>query len=60
MKVAFVRENPNRTRRITDDSGISQKEFAAELRGNGFKVVKIFSYDATFEDFCKWEYKNTK
>lgn len=60
MKVAFVRETPTRTRRITDDSGISKKEFAEELRGNGFKVVKIFSYDATFEDFNNWEYLNRK
>ena len=56
MKVAFVRETRTSTRRITDDSGISQKEFAEELRGNGFKVVKIFNYDATFEDFDRWEY----
>ena len=60
MKVAFVKETQTRTKRITDNSGISNKEFAKDLRGNGFKVIKIFSYDATFEDFNNWEYMNRK
>lgn len=60
MKVAFVRENPTCTRRFEDETGISQKEFARELRGNGYKVIKIFNYDANFEDFNKWEYLNRK
>jgi hypothetical protein len=58
MLTAFVKID-GATKRITDE-GITQKEFAAELRGNGFKVIKIYSRNASWEHFTEWEFNNRK
>lgn len=46
----------NKTKRLVDN--MTQKEMEQELRGNGFKVVKSFKGDVSFEQFEQWEFMN--
>lgn len=56
---ALVRlENGNL--KIVRDEFENQKSFAADLRANGFKVLKIWSKKVSNEEVGSWEFMNRK
>lgn len=59
MKTALVRINGN-LRIIRDDWYRTQKEMAEDLRGNGFKVLKIWNGNKTDREVEEWEFLNRK
>ncbi len=57
MTTAFVRFG-SQTKRFTDD--LNQKEFAEELRANGYKVIKMYKGEVDWNIFAEWEFNNRK
>lgn len=57
MRTALVR-NENGLKIIRDDYYTSNKEMACDLRGNGFKVLKIWSGDISDPEVQEWEFLN--
>lgn len=57
---ALVRTSTGNLRVIHDDWFTNQKDFAEELRGNGYKVLKIWNGHKTAEEADEWEFLNRK
>lgn len=57
---ALIRTNSGNLRIIHDDWFSNQKDFAEELRGNGYKVLKIWNGNKTAEEVNEWEFLNRK
>lgn len=60
MKTALVRGNDGNLKVIRDDYYSTQKEMAEDLRGNGFKVLKIWNGNKTDAEVDEWELLNRK
>ncbi len=60
MKTALVRTTNNNLKIIRDDFYKTNKEMAEDLRGNGFKVLKIWNAYKTDSEVDDWEYLNRK
>lgn len=60
MMTALVRKENGNLRVVRDDYFKTQKEFAEELRSNGFKVLKIWSKEISDEAVYEWEFLNRK
>lgn len=57
MRTALVRgENGLSVKRYDDYT--SNKEFADDLRGNGYKVLKVWASYKTNEEVEAWEFMN--
>lgn len=60
MRTALVRnESGALTVKRYDDYG-SQKEFADDLRGNGYRVLKIWNGDISDAEVSEWDLLNRK
>ena len=59
MKTALVRTKQGNLKIIRDDF-ITQKEMETDLRGNGFKVLKIWNGNKTDAEVDEWELLNRK
>lgn len=57
---ALVRKENGNLSVIRDDYFKTQKGFAEELRGNNFRVLKIWSKDVSDEFVFNWEFLNRK
>ena len=60
MKTALVRTKENNLKIIRDDYYKTQKEMAEDLRGNGFRVLKIWNGNKTDTEVDDWEFLNRK
>ena len=57
---ALIRTASGYLKVIHDDFYSTQKEFAMDLRGNGFKVLKIWKGYKTNSECDEWEFMNRK
>ena len=57
---ALVRTQSGNLRIVRDDFFSRQSEFAEELRGNGYKVLKIWNGNKTDSFVDEWELLNRK
>lgn len=60
MRTALVRDNNGNLRIFRYDDYESQTEMANDLRGNGFKVLKIWNGNKTDSEVDYWELLNRK
>ena len=60
MKTALVRTENGNLKIFRDDYYTTQKEMAEDLRGNGFKVLKIWNGNKTDAEVDEWEFLNRK
>ena len=60
MRTALVRNADGNLRIMRDDWYDSNREFAAELRSNGFKVLKVWAKNASDREVEEWEFMNRK
>ena len=60
MKTALVRTQENNLKIIRDDFYRTNDEMAMELRGNGFKVLKVWNGNISDIDVENWEFMNRK
>jgi hypothetical protein len=60
MKTALVRTASGNLKTIRDDYFKRNEDFAAELRGNGFKVLKVWARDVSDAEADEWEFLNRK
>lgn len=60
MKTALIRTQENNLKIIRDDDYRTNDEMAMDLRGNGFKVLKVWSSDVSDIDVENWEFLNRK
>lgn len=57
---ALVRNESGNLKIMHDDWFKNQKDFAEELRGNGFKVLKIWNGNKSEAEVNEWEFLNRK
>lgn len=60
MRTALVRKENGNLSIIRDDFYNTNQEFAADLRGNGFKVLKVWAKDVSDSEVDEWEFLNRK
>ena len=60
MKTALVRTKQGNLKIIRDDFYNTQNEMEKDLRGNGFKVLKIWNGNKTDAEVDEWELLNRK
>lgn len=60
MRTALVRNTNGNLKTIHSDDYETQKDFGIDLRGNGYKVLKIWNGYVTDEEADKWELVNRK
>ena len=60
MKTALVRTQENNLKIIRDDFYKTNDEMARDLRGNGFKVLKVWNSNVSDTDVDNWEFMNRK
>lgn len=60
MKTALVRTKENNLKIIRDDFYRTNDEMAMDLRGNGFKVLKVWNGNVSDIDVDNWEFMNRK
>lgn len=60
MKTALVRTQENNLKIIRDDDYRTNDEMAMDLRGNGFKVLKVWNSDVSDIDVDNWEFMNRR
>ena len=60
MKTALIRTQENNLKIIRDDFYKTNDEMAMELRGNGFKVLKVWNGNLSDIDVENWEFINRK
>lgn len=60
MKTALVRTKQGNLKIIRDDFYNTIKEMATDLRGNGYRVLKIWNGNKTDNEVDEWEYLNRK
>lgn len=60
MRTALVRTASGNLKIMRYDDYKTNAEFAADLRCNGFKVLKIWKGNKTDQEVCDWEFLNRK
>ena len=60
MKTALIRTQENNLKIIRDDDYKTNDEMAMDLRGNGFKVLKVWDGNISDIDVDNWEFMNRK
>ena len=60
MKTALVRTIDGNLKVIRDDYYNTNKEMEEDLRGNGFKILKIWNGNKTDSEVDYWELLNRK
>lgn len=60
MRTALVRNSKGNLNIKRYDDYSSNKEFAEDLRANGFKVLKVWAKNASDKEVHDWEYLNRK
>ena len=60
MRTALIRTERGNLQVKRYDDYKSNAEFAADLRANGFKVLKVWSGYKTDAEVDEWEYLNRK
>ena len=60
MKTALIKTQENNLKIIRDDFYRTNDEMAMELRGNGFKVLKVWNGNISDIDVENWEFMNRK
>lgn len=60
MRTALVRTDNGSLKIMRYDDYKTNAEFAADLRCNGFKVLKIWKGNKTDHEVYDWEYLNRK
>ncbi len=60
MKTALIRTQENNLKIIRDDFYRTNDEMAMDLRGNGFKVLKVWNGNVSDSDVEDWEFMNRK
>lgn len=60
MKTALIRTQENNLKIIRDDFYKTNDEMAMDLRGNGFKVLKVWDGNISDIDVDNWEFMNRK
>lgn len=60
MKTALVRTQENNLKIIRDDFYRTNDEMSMDLRGNGFKVLKVWNGNISDIDVENWEFMNRK
>ena len=60
MKTALVRTKENNLKIIRDDFYRTNDEMTMDLRGNGFKVLKVWNGNVSDIDVDNWEFMNRK
>ena len=60
MRTALVRTADGNLKVIRDDYYTTQNEMTEDLRGNGFKVLKIWNGNKSDAEVDEWEYLNRK
>lgn len=55
---ALVRRKDGNLRVVRDNDYTRQTDMAADLRGNGYRVLKIWSKPITDTEIDQWEYLN--
>lgn len=58
MRTALVKVSANVHKILRYDDYASQKEFAEELRGNGYKVLKIWNGNISDDEVSDWHFMN--
>lgn len=58
MRTALVRNEDGALTIKRYDDYASQKEFAADLRGNGFRVLKIWNGYISDAEVSEWDWLN--
>lgn len=58
MRTALVRTESGNLKVVRDDYFKSNADFASELRGNGFKVLKVWAKDMSDAEVDEWELLN--
>lgn len=59
-RTALVRDSERNLRIFRYSDYASQAEMAQDLRGNGFRVLKIWNGDKTDSEVDTWEFLNRK
>ena len=60
MRTALVRKENGNLSIIRDDFYNTNQEFAADLRGNGFKVLKVWAKNVSDSEVDEWQFLNRK
>lgn len=60
MKTALVRTKENNLKIIRDDFYTTNDKMAIDLRGNGFKVLKVWNGDVSDIEVDNWEFMNRR
>ena len=60
MKTALVRCENGNLKVIRDDYYTTNEEMTTDLRGNGFKVLKVWNENKTDVEVDEWEFLNRK
>lgn len=60
MKTALIRTKENNLKIIRDDFYRTNDEMTKDLRGNGFKVLKVWNGNVSDIDVDNWEFMNRK
>lgn len=60
IRTALIRRRGGALAVTRDDFYRSNKEYAEDLRGNGYKVLKIWNGYKTNEEVDEWEFLNRK
>lgn len=60
MRTALVRTNEGNLKVVRDDFYNTNKEFEEDLRGNGYRVLKVWKGNKTDWEVDRWELMNRK
>lgn len=60
MRTALVRTSEGNLKVIRDDFYNTNKEFEEDLRGNGYRVLKVWKGNKTDQEVDRWELMNRK
>lgn len=60
VRTALVKDTNGNHHIIRDDYYTSNNEFAADLRGNGFKVLNVWAKNASDTEVENWHFLNRK
>lgn len=60
MRTALVRTKEGNLKVVRDDFYNTNKEFEKDLRGNGYRVLKVWKGNKTNQEVDRWELMNRK
>ena len=60
MRTALVRTASGNLKIMRYNDYKTNAEFAADLRGNGFKILKVWKGNKQDREVCDWEFLNRK